>query len=923
MLIGRGAEQRAVDTLLADATVSRGGALLLTGEAGIGKTRLLEYATERATAFRLLRVTGTELERDLPFAGLAGLLRPVLDRLDRLPEPQAEALGIALALRRGGSIDRFAVCAGVLTLVTQAAEEGPIGLVVDDLHLVDRASAEAVAFTGRRLLADPVFVLAASRTEDQPPWSPDDLPRLPLSGLDAAAAADLAEATAPAPLTGARRDRVIRIAGGNPLAIRELARDPAGIDDQPGDFPLPLPVPAVIAETFGRRLSDLSPDDRSVLLLAAVTDGDLDLIARVCAGTGQDLGAIERAEAAGLVSTTGTRIVFQHSLMRSAVYAAATGAERRRTHRLVAAALPAGDHDLRAWQLSASTLGTAEPVARAMAAVGRRAADRGAYAVAAGAYARAASLSPGHQDRGERYLRGAEAAWSAGDDRLTVELAGRAVRHDRSASLVAWAEGLAGLATARGGSLRAAHALLVGAADAARDRAPDEALVLYADAVEVSFMLLDIAGAGAAADRIERLLAARDGGPDQQADQDLVAERAAAVAWIALGMARIVAGRPGAAMLRSGVDRLAALGDANDALLAWDVLGPLFLRESDAGRDLVAHAVDRRRRASAIGALPHLLWHLARDDATTDRWTRAEAGYGEAVALAREFGQATELGAALAGLSWLAARMGRSEESDRHGAEARQLAATHDLHMATAWTRFGRAELELSQGRTETAIASFRALDSWLRERGVLDVDLSPVPELVEALCRTGRPAEAAAIAPDYLAGAERKGQPWSLARAVRVRALLAAPAELTGLLARALELHGRTLDRYEEARTRLVVGQLLRRNRRRAAARDQLRVALQTFERLGAPLWADVALAELNATGVTVHRRDLGPVLELTARELQIALLLADGRTTREAAAALFLSPKTVEYHLRHVYTKLGIASRGELRDQIRLRTP
>ncbi len=922
MLIGRGAEQRAVDALLADAAVSRGGALVITGEAGIGKTRLLEYATERATAFRLLRVTGTEIERDLPFAGLAGLLRPVLDRLDRLPEPQAEALGIALALRRGGTIDRFAVCAGVLTLVTQAAEEGPVGLVVDDLHLVDRASAEAVAFTGRRLLADPVFVLAASRTEDEPPWSADDLPRLQLSGLDDAAAANLAEATAPAPLTGARRDRVIRIAGGNPLAIRELARDPAGIDDQPTDFP--LPVPAVVAETFGRRLSDLPPDDRSVLLLAAVTDGDLDLIARVCAAEGEDLGAVERAEAAGLVSTTETRVVFQHSLMRSAVYAAATGAERRRTHRLVAAALPAGDHDLRAWQLSASTLGTAEPVAAAMAAVGRRAADRGAYAVATGAYARAAHLSPRHQDRGERYLRAAEAAWSAGDDRLTVELAGLAVRHDRSASLVAWAEGLAGLATARGGSLREARDLLIGAADAARDRAPEEALVLYADAVEVSFLLLDIAGAAAAADQLERLLAARDGASSSSgAAGDLVAERAAAVAWMAVGIARIVAGRPGAAMIRSGVDRLAALGEANDALLAWDVLGPLFLRESNAGRELVAHAVDRRRQASAIGALPHLLWHLARDDATTDQWTRAEAGYGEAAALAREFGQATELGAALAGLSWLAARMGRVEESDRHGTEAQQLAATHDLHMATAWTGFGRAELELSQGRTDTAIASFRALDDWLRERGVLDVDLSPVPELVEALTRIGRTAEARQLAPDYLANAERKGQPWSLARAVRVRALLAEPAELTALLERALELHGRTLDRFEEARTRLVVGQLLRRNRRRVAARDQLRIALQTFERLGAPFWADVALAELNATGVTAHRRHLGPVLDLTARELQIALLLADGRTTREAAAALFLSPKTVEYHLRHVYTKLGIASRAELRDQIRLRTP
>jgi DNA-binding CsgD family transcriptional regulator len=916
MLIGRGTEQHAVDALLTDAAVSRGGALLITGEAGIGKTRMLEYAATRATAFRLLRVTGSEIEKDLPFAGLAGLLRPILDRLDRLPEPQAEALGIALALRRGGTVDRFAVCAGMLTLVTQAAEEGPVGLVIDDAHLVDRASAEAIAFTGRRLLADPVFVLAAGRTADEPPWSSGDLPRLRLPGLADDAAAALAAAAAPRPLTGARQERVVRLAGGNPLAIRELARDPAGLGDQPGDFP--LPVPAVVAETFGRRLSGLAPEDRTVLLLAAVADGDLALVTRICAAEGLDPGAIERAESAGLVTATETQVSFRHSLMRSAVYAAATGAERRRSHRLVAEALPVGDQDRRAWQLSAATLGTAEPVAAAMTAVGRRAADRGAYAVAAGAHARAARLSPRHVDRAERFLQAAEAAWFAGDDRLTVELAELAVQHDPSAPPVGRARGLAGLATARGGSLREARELLIGAADAVRDRAPNQALVLYADAVDVSFLLLDIAGAGTAADRIERLLAGR-----ADPDEDPESDRAAAVASMAVGMARIVAGEPGATMIRSGVARLTRLGDANDARLAWDVLGPLFLRQSDVGRDLVAHAVERRREASAIGALPHLLWHLARDDATTDRWTRAEAGYGEAVALAREFGQATELGVALAGLSWLTARLGRDVESERHGAEARELAERHDLHMAAAWTRFAAAELELSRGRTDAAIASFRALDAWLRERGVFDVDLSPVPELVEAMSRTGRSAEARAIAPDYLAGAERKGQPWSLARAARVRALLAEPTDLTGLLAQALDLHGRTLDRFEEARTRLVVGQLLRRSRRRVAAREQLRLALETFERLGASVWAEVALTELNATGVTAHRRSLGPVLELTARELQIALLLADGRTTREAAAALFLSPKTVEYHLRHVYTKLGIASRSELRDHIRLRTP
>jgi DNA-binding CsgD family transcriptional regulator len=384
-------------------------------------------------------------------------------------------------------------------------------------------------------------------------------------------------------------------------------------------------------------------------------------------------------------------------------------------------------------------------------------------------------------------------------------------------------------------------------------------------------------------------------------------------------MADVFAGRSGAERIRAGVDYLSTRRPSpTDLQSAWEVLGPLFLRESGTGRDLVRKAVAQRRADVAVGALPHLLFHLARDDATTDQWARAEAGYGEAIALAREIGQLTELAASLAGLAWLAGRQGRADACRDLAAEAMTVATSRGVNLASAWARFAVAELDLSNGRASAAAEQFAELAEWLDRLGVLDVDLSPVPELVEALLRSGRANDGRQAASTYIDRAQTKGQPWARARAARVRGMVG-DADSEAAFEEALALHAATLDRFEEARTRLVFGEWLRRARRRVDARVQLRTALDTFERLGAQIWADLTLVELRATGVSAQRRTTGPVVDLTARELQIALLLAEGKTTRQAAEALFVSPKTVEYHLRHVYTKLGIGSRSELTDRMR----
>jgi len=319
-----------------------------------------------------------------------------------------------------------------------------------------------------------------------------------------------------------------------------------------------------------------------------------------------------------------------------------------------------------------------------------------------------------------------------------------------------------------------------------------------------------------------------------------------------------------------------------------------------------------------VGALPSLLFHVARDEATTDQWVRAEATYDEAVRLARETGQDTELAMNLAGLAWLCARLGREDQCRTLVAESLPLCRARDIHVGRIWSLFALAELELGEGDARRALAHLEELDALREQLRLSDPDLSPAPELADVLLRLGRRDEAERVARLFGESAAAKGQAWALARAARTAGMLGTDAELDTHFPAALEQHARTLDVFETARTRLVFGARLRRARRRVDARPQLRDALAAFERLGAVRWADLAAGELAATGESIRRREPSTVATLTPQELQVALLLGEGRTTREVAAALFLSPKTVEYHLRKVYTKLDIRSRAELSEQL-----
>jgi DNA-binding CsgD family transcriptional regulator len=918
VFLGRDAERSAVDTLLAAARVGEGGALVITGEPGIGKTALLDYTADTAagSGCRLLRMRGTEAERDLPFAGLGQLLAPLINLAPVLPAPQATAIEVALALREGPPPHRFAVAAGTLGLVGRAAEDGPVGIVVDDGHLVDPASADALAFAARRVGADPVFIAVAARDGTGSPWIGSGLPRLELGALGRDATEELARVTAGHRLDPAVSDRLLEVAAGNPLAVRELAAHPELLD---GVSPVvPPPVTDVLVEAFTRRAGALVGPALDVLLLVAVAEGDLAVAARATDAAGLDLEELERIEGLGLLrSGARGRAEFVHPLARAAVYMLAEPAARRRAHALVAEALPASQPDRRAWHGAAAVLGTDEGAARQLVEVGRRASARSAHAVAATAFERAAHLSPGPGDAARRFLTAGEAAWFAGDDSRAIGLLDQARQQDLGRLERYRLESLLGLVALRRGALREARDRLLAAAAEVASVAPGDAALMYAEAVDVCFYLLDVTGVLRAAAAVRALLE----------DDDLVLPLTArGVGWIAVGMARTLTGDPPSGPLQRGVEILADLGAAQrpeDAGVVvqsgWDVLGPLFLRDSETGRDLVRRAVERRRAALSVGSLPHLLFHVARDDAVSDRWTSAAAGYGEAISLARELGQVLELAASLGGLAWLTARQGDAGRARALANEALSLAREQDFRIVEAWCRFALAELELSLGDVGSAASGLAELAGWLEELGVRDPDLSPVPELVEALYMMGRRAEALQTAEAFLINAEHKGRPWSLARAARVRGILAADPEQRDMcFDAAAALHTATLDRFEAARTLLVRGELMRRERRRKDARTVLYRALTDFDALGARVWAERAAAELAASGATAQRRDTGPVLDLTPRELQIALLLVRGESTRKAAEALFLSPKTVEYHLRHVYTKLGIGSRAELAEAL-----
>jgi DNA-binding CsgD family transcriptional regulator len=903
MLLGREAEQEALALVLSDARAGKSRVLALVGEAGIGKSSLLDAAAELAQGMRVLRARGVQSEVQIPFAGLFELLRPTLGHLDRIPAPQAEALERALALRPGRPEDRFAVGAATLSLLAAAAEADPLAVLVDDAQWLDGASADAVLFALRRILADRIAAILTVRSGEPSLLDGSDLQTLAIEGLDPAAAAALIRDRAPNADESAAL-RLHRATGGNPLAILELAReqlDPAPLDT-------PLPVRTSVADAYLHRSEVLPEPTREALVLAAATDrGELTLFARAAESLGISVADLGPAEEAGLVTLAHDTVEFRHPLARSATYAAASAESRRRSHRALAGALPDADIDRRAWHLAIAALGPEPSASSALEQAGARALERSAYDAASRAFERAAELAPSDERTANLFLAASDAAWYDGKLDRAAALLEPVMRFEADDAIAVEVAHRRGQVALRRGPIGEAREILLAGIDRA---APERASVLLAEAVYGAFFSTDGAWITECLERARGLsLRAED-------------PHTAFYTSITKGVAGVYLGDgdAGAGAIRAAVELQQHTDELRDdpRAILWAAMAAVWLREESLGHEVVDRALAATRARAAVGALPYLLVHVAIEQASTDRWVEAQAAFSETIALSRETGQRVVLCSALARAAHLQARLGQAEDCRRNVEEALVLSRELGATAVEFWGLAALAELELVLGDTSAALARFDELAARLDRYQIADVDLSPAPEQIELRLRIGKVDEATAAAAAYQQAADAKGQPWARARAARSRGLLADDDVFAESFEAALDLHGATLDEFETARTELAYGGRLRRAGKRTAAREHLRAALATFDGLGAAPWSEQARVELAATGETARRRDPSSLDQLTPQELQVSLLLAEGKTTREAAAALFLSPKTIEYHLRNTYRKLGIHSRDELRETL-----
>jgi len=906
MLLGREQERGEINRALERARAGASTTLALVGEPGIGKTALLEYAAERSVGMQVLRARGIESEADIPFASLLELIRPALGLLDTIPQPQVAALEGAFALRPGFSQERFAVGAATLSLLAAYAEQGPVSVLIDDAQWLDGSSAQALLFAIRRLVVDPIGVLIAVREGEPSLFDGADLPTLRLAGLTSTESAALLSE-----LTPQVAARLHRATAGNPLALLELAADANDLVLAPEDAP--MLVSARISRSFLRRAGVLDEAVRRALVLAATNDGgDLALLGRAAARLEIDLSVLGVAERAGIIRLGVGSVDFRHPLARSAVYADAPAEQRREAHRALAAELPDRDVDRRAWHLAAAAVGADDSASAALEQAGTRGHGRSAYASATAAFERAGRLAADPERRARLLWRAAEAAWNAGLADRSVALLDEARASTGDAARLVEIDQLVGHIATRRGPVMRGHEILTAAAERAD---PELAVAMLADAASACFY------AGKPAELVSVAERARARLPDNPSI------RARFLAAVIVGMARIVGGdaAAGASSIHEAIALVESSAELRDDLwlVPWLAMAPLFLREAGTGQRLVEHALSTARAHAALGTLPFVLNLIARDQATSDRWAVAEATYREAIGLARESDQQSQLVLGLAGLASLQARRGRARDSRASVAEALQLCDQLGTRLYEVWASAALGELELGLGNALAATEHFERQHRLVSDLGITDVDLSPAADLADLYLRLARREEAQSVAAELVAAAQAKGQPWSLARALRCQGLLADDSEYVPYFDQALRHHAETPDGFEAARTRLAYGERLRRGRQRVLAREQLRAAVDTFELLDAQPWADRARAELAASGETLRRRDASTIDELTPQELQIALLLAGGKTTRETAAALFLSPKTIEYHLRHVYLKLGVHSRDELADAIATQTP
>ncbi|KAB2977384.1 AAA family ATPase [Streptomyces sp. SS1-1] len=902
-LRGRRRECGALDGLVAEVEAGRSAALVLRGDAGIGKSALLDHLAARVTGHQVARGAGAESEMELPFAGLHQLCAPFLEHAGSLPPPQAEALATAFGVNAGQPPDRFLVGLAVLGLLTDVAARRPLFCLVDDAQWLDRVSAQTLAFVARRMLAEPLALVFATREQR----GRDDLaglPELTLRGLDDADARALLEAGAEGPMDERIRDRVIAEARGNPLALLELPHDGVEEETAVGAVPHgPQRVTGRIERSYLARARSLpAPTQRLLLAAAAEPVGDVSLLRSAMERLGVTPDAVEPAVKEGLLDV-GTLVRFRHPLVRSAIYRSAGLAELREVHGVLAAVTDADlDPDRRAWHLARATVRPDEAIAAELEASAGRARARGGTAAAAAFLAHAAVLTPHPPRKATRALAAAQAKLRAGAPtaaRDLLELArsspldelGRA-RADLVEARISFASSRVDEAFPR--LLATARRLVPLDVDLARETFLDTlSAAMFAGSLASGADVHDVAAAA-------RGTCPPPTGTPRVADLLLDALTT-----------RFLDGYQDAVTVSREAVRAFRGETEPDEVLRWSWAASALaadLWDHEGWTELVTRHVRTARAVGALTELPLALNSRVVVHTTTGELDAAALLIAETARVQDAVGS----GFAPYGTMTLAAWQGHADEAASLIGAGTQDALGRGEGIGVAVAYRARAVLLNGLGRYEEALDAARRASGHPQD---LVAAAWGLVELVEAGVRSGRLDAAEAALVRLTRDTDAAGTDWALGVQTRCRALLSDGTAAERLYREAVERLARTRVTMETARTRLLYGEWLRREGRRADARRQLRMAHTLFARFGAHAFAERAVRELRATGETVARRDAAAVAALTPQESQIARLARDGLTNSEIGAQLFLSPHTVEWHLRKVYAKLGITSRRLLR--------
>jgi DNA-binding CsgD family transcriptional regulator len=900
-LRGRRLECKALDRLLADARNEHSGVVVVHGEAGVGKTVLLDYLAERANGFRIARAVGIESEMELAYAGLHQLCAPLLDGLENLPAPQRDALSTAFGISAGEPPDRFLVGLAVLSLVSEVSEEKPLLCIVDDAQWLDRVSAQTLAFVARRLLAERTL-LAFGQRDHSGEQELTGLPELLVRGLDDGDARALLDSAISGPVEQRVRDQIVSETRGNPLALLELPRglSPAelafgfGLTDT-------MPLASRIEEGFLRRLEPLPVETRRVLLMAAAEPGgDAAVVWRAAArlGIGQD--AATAAEATGLIEL-GARIRFRHPLVRSAAYRSASLLDRQEVHRALAEVTdPDLDPDRRAWHRAHAAVGPDERVAAELERSAERAQARGGVAAAAAFLEDAVRLTLDPARKAERALAAAQAKYDAGSPEAALALIAmaqsgpfdelRRARVDLLRAQIAFA-------TRRGDD---APPLLL---EAGRQLEPLDiqlARETYLEAFTATVIVGRLSRGGDAVEVAEAALAASAPSTPLRAP-DLLLDGLSLLATDGRAKATPI--------LKQAVSAFRGEDLSTPERLRWLWLAGRVaqdLWDDESWEVLCTQHVRLARQTGALTVLPIALRSRIFQQGLWGEVDEAAALTGEAEAVSAAIG--TQLAAY--GTVALSALQGRQADT------AELIEATLDdvesrgEGMGVGISHFTAALLYNGLGRYPDALANATQACEH-EDLGVISWALT---ELIEAAVHCGNHEAAAGALERLSLTARAAGTDWALGVEARSRALMSQDDPAETLYREAIERLGRTRVRLELARSFLVYGEWLRRERRRVEAREQLRTAYEMLSEMGAEAFAERARRELAATGETARKRTDETRDELTAQEAQIARLARDGLSNPEIGAELFISPRTVKYHLRKVFTKLDISSRHEL---------